>query len=128
MLQKKLLLIISVICVLVGCVSESKYHFKKPIDDVVLVQIMCVQENEEVLYETKETEILYDILELKCRRYFNDPVTTLRGTIIKIWYNDGCYEMVASDCTAYYNGKRLKIGREHFDWKQFDALINKYLA
>ena len=113
---------------LYGCFSDPVYRYKESVDGVISVQILRVGENEEILADNVDAGILSELQGLKLRRYLNDPVTIIAGLVIRVNYESGCYELISAQCSAYYNGKKLRYEHCYFDRDEFEVLVTKYIA
>ena len=111
-----------------GCFSDPVYRYKESVDSVISVQILRVGENEEILPDNVDAGILSELQGLKLRRYLNDPVTIIAGLVIRVNYESGCYELISAQCSAYYNGKKLRYEHCYFDRDEFEVLVTKYIA
>ena len=67
-MKKSILSIMILIISLSSCTRYSAYKFREPIEDVVLIQIIQSDDADEVLFETEDRTILYELQKLKCRQ------------------------------------------------------------
>ena len=121
-------LCLTAVITLCGCFSDPVYRYKESVDSVISVQILRVGESEEILADNVDAGILSELQGLKLRRYLNDPVTIIAGLVIRVNYESGCYELISAQCSAYYNGKKLRYEHGYFDRDEFEALVMKYIA
>lgn len=116
-------LCLTAVITLCGCFSDPVYRYKESVDGVISVQILRVGENEEILADNVDAGILSELQGLKLRRYLNDPVTIIAGLVIRVNYESGCYELISAQCSAYYNGKKLRYEHCYFDRDEFEILV-----
>lgn len=121
-------LCLTAVITLCGCFSDPVYRYKESVDGVISVQILRVGESEEILADNVDAGILSELQGLKLRRYLNDPVTIIAGLVIQVNYESGCYELISAQCSAYYNGKKLRYEHCYFDRDEFEVLVTKYIA
>ena len=121
-------LCLTAVITLCVCFSDPVYRYKESVDGVISVQILRVGESEEILADNVDAGILSELQGLKLRRYLNDPVTIIAGLVIRVNYESGCYELISAQCSAYYNGKKLRYEHCYFDRDEFEVLVTKYIA
>lgn len=120
---------------LVGCKLISFPHrFDQELQNVEEVQLLQYH------YHTRNTtpiaildndvsrDLLTEITQLPCYRYFNDPSTDYGNTIIQITYSNGEGEIIGNRNSASISkdGKWNKKSY-YFDSAQWDSVISKYL-
>jgi len=128
LMKKSILSIMILIISLSSCTRYSAYKFREPIEDVVLIQIIQSDDADEVLFETEDRTILYELQKLKCRQRWSDPANAIKGITIRVYYKSGSYELICRGCSAYFNGKRLRYNRDYFDVEEYEDFISGYIS
>lgn len=126
-MRKAVFGIIVLAVLLSGCVRYSGYKFREPIEDVVLIQIIRSDDADEVLFETEDRTILYELQKLKCRQRWSDPANAIKGITIRVYYKSGSYELICRGCSAYFNGEGLRYNRDYFDVEEYEKFISGYI-
>ena len=127
LMKKSILSIMILIISLSSCTRYSAYKFREPIEDVVLIQIIQSDDADEVLFETEDRTILYELQKLKCRQRWSDPANAIKGITIRVYYKSDSYELICRGCSAYFNGKRLRYNRDYFDVEEYENFISGYI-
>ena len=116
-----------------GC--GAKYYSpptKYAIQKVLRVELLDTSSDDEVLIHTIESEELEafwtDFMQIKFRRYWNDPATKYGDKAIRVVYLDGWEDIIGIDINGRYNnGKSQRVGWYYLDDESdFEILFAKY--
>lgn len=128
-LKRVLLFLVLILLLLIaGCKANNKYEFAQTIDNMKKVEIIKVEEGEETaLIELDSFDIISDIQDLSCEKYWNDPCQVINGLAVKIYYDDSSYEIITWECNVFCENEICDYGWEYFDMEEFNSTIESYL-
>lgn len=112
-----------------GCNSSSKFEFSQSYDYISKIEVIEITDkHENVLAElSSDSEIISDIKNLQCKKYWNDPNQTITGLALKVYYTDTSYEIITWESNAYYSKNSCDYGWEYFNKESFESLLNSYV-
>lgn len=117
-----LLITLIIFLLLTGCNNTHQYELKQEIENIAGVTIVDEQ-GEFALTKAEYEELLTELQELPCKKYWNDPCQTIGEPYILIEYVDGNCEAICSSASSYNNGKSIKYGIIYFDYEDFQKLL-----
>lgn len=112
--------------VLSGCFAEHSYQFAYELEQVTTLSIVT-EDSIFVLPDEAVVDFLNDLQRLPCQNYWNDPSCSIGKPYIVVTYCNGAQELISSSANCVTTNSARSYGREYFDNRDFDVLINKYL-
>lgn len=117
-----LLTIFIIVLLLTACDNTYQYELKQQIENIARVTIVDEQ-GELALTKAQYEELLTELQELSCKKYWNDPCQTIGEPYVFVEYADGNCEAICSAASYYNNGESIKYGRVYFDYEDFRELL-----
>ena len=117
-----------------GCKANKTYTFMQTADNISAIDIVYVEPffNDQVrviraIDSEHWEELLSDFSSIPCKSQSMDPYHSTSGTVMRITYTDGCYEIISA-----FTGKQINTkGECHYPFLRFDIdayrdFINKW--
>lgn len=138
-MKKVFLGIFVLLFLLSSCRVQTEYDFLLPNDEIVEISVVTLHHEDGEVIETEVKKVedtaafLEEFKKIGCYVYFGDPTGVTPdetdGTVIKILYQNGEYELINYCGQARYLEERGLVyyaGYYAFDREAFEALIKTY--